>query len=93
METSEVGRQLFFIILLIFGIGFGILYYIGHRRKWSLFYDHETKEWVFARKNSIAYQMLGDPDKWIYPTILAGIAFFCIVLIILIGRLVFYVYK
>ena len=93
METSEVGRQLFFIILLIFGIGFGILYYIGHRRRWSLFYDHETKEWVFARKNSIAYQMFGDPDKWVYPTILAGIAFFCIVLIIVIGRLVFYVYR
>lgn len=93
METLDVGRELLFITLLIFGIGFGILYYIGHRRKWSLFYDHETKEWVFARKDSIAYRMLGNPNKWIYPTILAGITFFSIILTILVVRLVLYIYR
>ena len=91
MATVDIGRELFFILFLLVGIGSGILIYVGHKRRWGIFYDHQTSEWVFRRRSSISYKLLGDPEKGVYRNVVVGIAFFTIILLVIIIRLVSYI--
>ena len=87
MKIIAFHSELFLATFLIFAIAFNILFYIGHKRKWSFFYDHETKEWVFARRNSILYEMFGDPEKHVYRIFKVGTVICCILLIMLVVRI------
>jgi len=93
METLDITRELLLILLILVGMGFGVVFYVGHKKKWGIFYDHESNEWVFRRKGTMMYELFGDPEKGVYRTVVVGTAFASIILIIIIIRLVSYIYR
>jgi hypothetical protein len=93
METLNISEYLLLIIVHLFGIVVNILYYIGHKRKWGIFFDHKTKEWIFARKYPFLYRNPSDHEKRIYIISIFGIILLSTTLIIIIIVMVLRIYR